>query len=319
MRIKLKKLKQKELINNFKKENSLTWAELSDVLGVKKGALLNWYYERTLLPRSVYKKIDPRGIYRKFIIQEYSEKWGKSKGGHNSKGNTKYVKAPQYSEKLAELVGIILGDGNLNLYNKNGFGTYSIRITGDANKDAEYLRVYIPHLFRDIFNVEAKIYKPKNNNGLVVLVHSRMVLEHMEKMGLKNGNKLKNQITIPKWIWSSDSYLRACTRGLIDTDGSIYELKTHWPGTYQINFENSNMTLLKDFRKALIHIGFIVSKICSNRSKIRGKKIYITRKDQIEKYYKEIGSSNPRKREILKRSQPRGVVVKFLSEKKDQA
>jgi hypothetical protein len=81
----------------------------------------------------------------------------------------------------------------------------------------------------------------------------------------------------------------------MDTDGSIYELKLHWPGLFQLTFENRNTTLLRDLRDAFIKLGFTVSKLCGNRLE-QGTKFYITRKDQIEKYLKEIGFSNMKHR-----------------------
>jgi hypothetical protein len=58
-----------------------------------------------------------------------------------------------------------------------------------------------------------------------------------------------------------------------------------------MTFENKNITLLNDTRKAFQKLGFHVSKICGKRAK-HGTKFYITRKDQIKKYLKEIGFSN---------------------------
>ena len=80
---------------------------------------------------------------------------------------------------------------------------------------------------------------------------------YWDELGLKPGNKIKSQTTIPKWIWKSDELLKACVRGLIDTDGSVYELLPHWPGLFQITFENRNITLLRDLRKAFLKLEYI--------------------------------------------------------------
>ncbi|MBI2659821.1 LAGLIDADG family homing endonuclease [Candidatus Woesearchaeota archaeon] len=121
----------------------------------------------------------------------------------------------------------------------------------------------------------------------------RLVVDFLIDTGLKPNDKIKSQVTIPDWIKENDSYLRSCIRGLIDTDGCVYEMLPHWPGLFQLNFENRNITLLRDTREALIKLGYHPSKICGKRT-INGTKFYISRKEEIKRFYKEIGSSNDR-------------------------
>ena len=208
-----------------------------------------------------------------------------------NKGNLKQITIPPKSVKLAEFVGIILGDGNIHFYKKGKkIGTYMIRIALDKIKDKDYYTNYIPLLGKNLFGLAPKYYFQGGNQALVIY-HSRKLVDFFIDMGLKPGSKKTNQTTIPLWIWEKDEWLRACIRGLLDTDGSFYEMKPHWPGLYQITLENFNITLLRDARNALIKLGFKVSKICGNRTE-HGTKFYITRKDQINKFYKEIGFSN---------------------------
>ena len=152
---------------------------------------------------------------------------------------------------------------------------------------------FVPKLCETLFNVKTRIYKHSKYNGIYVIVHGRLIIDFLIDIGLKPNDKLKSQVTIPNWIWKNDSYLKACVRGLIDTDGCVYEMLSHWPGLFQINFENRNFTLLNDTRNALIKLGYSPSKICGNRTK-NGTKFYISRKEKIKKFYKEIGSNNDR-------------------------
>ena len=213
---------------------------------------------------------------------------------NSSLGSLKNIKIPKKDEKLAEFIGILLGDGNIHCYKKGKkIGTYMVRIAGDSIKDFEYLTKHVSNLCEDLFGVKTKLYKQKGSSELMVIMHSRLIVDFLRKMGLRPGNKIDNQSTIPRWVWKNNKYLKACIRGLIDTDGSVYELKPQWPGLYQINFENRNITLLKDLREAFLKLDFKISNICGKRTK-EGTKIYLTRKDQIEKFYKEIGFSNPK-------------------------
>ncbi len=197
------------------------------------------------------------------------------------------IKLPnEPSKELAELVGVILGDGNIN---SRKAGSHQIRITSDSRLD--YLTEHVAKLSILLFNITPTFYYFKGRNVQHLIISGKSIVDFFSFMGLKPGNKIKNKTTIPRWIWTKRNYLKACVRGLIDTDGSIYELLPHWPGLFQLTFENKNETLLRDTRKAFLRLGFKVSKLCG--SKKRGStKFYITRKDQIKKYLKEIGFSN---------------------------
>lgn len=184
MRLKLLKSKQRELIQTFKIENRLTWLELATLLNVKKGALLEWHHENNLIPKEIYEKLDTDKRYTKYILEEKSDNWGKQKGGFLSTGTTKTITFPAYSVKLAELVGIILGDGNLHMLSKH---SYMLRIAGHSILDKEYLSNYVYSLCNELFNIKPKLYYSKRSNEMLILVHSKAVIEFLIKAGLSKG------------------------------------------------------------------------------------------------------------------------------------
>lgn len=206
----------------------------------------------------------------------------------------KKIKIPKFNEKLAEFIGVLLGDGNIHTYRKGKkVATYMIQIAGNSKKDKVYLENYVFDLFKDLFGFEPKFYQNKNSNCIYLIAHSLELVNFLEKMGLKSGKKIMNRLTIPKWIFQDKSFIRSCLRGLYDTDGCLYELKPHWPGLFQLNFENRNITLLRDLKRALDILGIKSSKIHGKRTK-EGHRVDITSKSMIHKFYKEIGTSNPR-------------------------
>lgn len=215
----------------------------------------------------------------------------KSLTGEVSRGNIKEIKIPEKSEKLAELIGIILGDGSIE-YAKR----YTLTIVGDSRKDREYLLNYVKPLCDSLFGVESKVSQHKTFNELFIKVHSKRLLEFLFSIGLAAGDKIKSQETIPPWVFENDPYLKACIKGLVDTDGSIYELLPHWPGFWQICFTNRNDTLLRDFREGLLKVGINCSKIYNYKDGKKTPKVYITKKTELGKFYKEIGFSNPKHR-----------------------
>tara|TARA_Y100000310_G_scaffold138289_2_gene137208 strand:- start:21714 stop:22622 length:909 start_codon:yes stop_codon:yes gene_type:complete len=295
MRLKFKKSKQKELILTFKQKKKFTWDELAAYLNVKRGALLPWYREELLLPEHIYIKLDKKRQYSKEITQKYEDNWGKSKGGKNSYGSTKTITKPKKSTKLAELIGVILGDGNLNIAKyKNKIKGYSVRIVGHSQDDRDHLINYVKPLFEKLFSLKVKNYMPKNKKALVLNIHSKELVGFLENAGLKNGNKLATQVTIPRWINENKDYLRACLRGLIDTDGCIHQMSKRDPHLLRINFKNFNQKLLYSTREGFIKLGFNPSRITNCNV------FYLSRQKEITKYLKEVGFSNEKHKKRLK-------------------
>lgn len=137
-----------------------------------------------------------------------------------------------------------------------------------------------------MFNIKSHSGKFKKQNAIYVEAHSRNLIEFLEYKGFKPGNKIKNNLTIPNWIWENNLYLKSCLRGLIDTDGSIFRMSKKDPNLIRISFVNHNATLLNDVRKAFLKLGFHPSKLINRRQ------FYISRQEEIKKYLKEIGFSN---------------------------
>lgn len=299
LKLKLQKSKQKELIHNLKGKKS--WIHLANSLGIKLHVLTDLAKERTLISENLFRRLDEHDQYTKYITEKRYNNWGQIKGGNNSTGTTKQIIFPKKDERLAELIGIILGDGNIHIFKGKKSTSYILRIAGDSNKDKEYLINYVKPLCDSLFELDSKIIKHKSANELFVNVNSKKVVEFLLSVGMCAGNKIMNQVTIPSWIYGENKLLKACIRGLVDTDGSVYELKPHWPGIWQICFTNKNQKLMNDFRNALIKLDIGCSKIYS---KIGTPKMYITKKSELRKFYKEIGFSNIKHKNKL---QPRGV------------
>lgn len=287
MRLRFEEGQQKLLLKDIKKKHSFSWKEFAKFLGISKSSLLDLSREKNLLPSRIYKKIDPQNKYKNKILEIKREGWGKIKGGLNSRGSLKQIKIPKKDERLAELIGIILGDGNILSYTKGKkIGVYHIRIAGDYNKDKEYHLNYIKPLCDNLFGITAKVHTLSTKRERFISLYSKRLVNYFKKMGLKPGNKIKNQSTIPKWVFSNKSFLQSCVRGLIDTDGSIFRMSNKDPSLLRINFKNHDMSLLRDTRNAFIRLGFNPSKIIDN------KVFYISRKEEIVRYINEIGFSN---------------------------
>ena len=68
--------------------------------------------------------------------------------------NLAVFKIPKKDERLSELVGVILGDGNVSSYNsKKGTATYQVRIAGNSIKDFNYIIFYLKPLIENLFKI----------------------------------------------------------------------------------------------------------------------------------------------------------------------
>lgn len=84
--------------------------------------------------------------------------------------------------------------------------------------------------------------------------------------------------------------MESCVRGIVDTDGSVFP-KSRNKSMPQIEVSSRIPNLRRDFRNGLIKLGFKPSN-WSNGSNSPNCGLYA--KDQVIKYYKEVGFSNPK-------------------------
>ncbi len=236
--------KRKELKQLYVKENK-TISEIGHILHISQSSAHKRLI-RLNIPVTPSKKIHYRNI-------QYPVKLHK-----------------HYSNKLAEFIGIMLGDGHIS--------HFQVTVTL-GTKENEYVQ-YVSKLMNEIFNTKSRICVRKTGHQ-VVYMGSVSAVKWLENMGLTH-NKVKYQVDVPKWILAKDTYMKNAIRGLIDTDGSVYKLKFG----VQISFCNSSQPLLETTRSMLIKLDFHPSKICNH------KQFYLTKREDLQKFFKEIGFNN---------------------------
>lgn len=261
--------------------------------------------EVNYLSEDTHKKLcNLAGVnFDSFIINKLPDNWGKVKGANSSSGNTKELIEPPESEELAELFGIILGDGHIDrIVRGKKTRCYCITIVGDFDDDKDYLEKYVSKIFYDLFGEKSKIAYSRFSNSLFLKVHGRNIVDFFINKGIKNGNKKINQQSIPNWILENREYLKRCIRGLIDTDGSIHYISKN-NRNLRISFTSYIPNLLEGVRSSLLILGLNPSKIIS------GKQIFLSRKEDISNYLKIIGFSNQKHLKRFEILQNRAPVV----------
>lgn len=153
---------------------------------------------------------------------------------------------PARSGKLAYLVGLAIGDGNLS--NPNGRAV-RLRITCD-NKYPKLKESVVKILQETMPDNKVSIVKRKQNCCDVSCYSNKW--EELLGWKAKGGSKHKQNVHIPKWIMNNKKYSIECLRGLIQTDGSIYSDR----GYLMVNFVTIIPKLAEDVMKIIEKLNF---------------------------------------------------------------
>jgi len=321
-RLNFPKGKQREFIEKVYKKSKLGTDALAKRVGVSPRTVRDWKREKhhisekainifsktfnLPLPRNKEKFISD---WRKMKLRiseaggiAYFRKYGnpgtpegRRKGGTVSlimlrkKGlvpqRKQYPLPQKYSVELAEFIGIMLGDG--------GITKEQIAITLNSEADCEYIDV-VKSLGKSLFGSEPKFRFRKNCKAIDLYYNGVQLVQYLVRLGLKIGNKVKQQVGVPPWILISRSYKIACLRGLMDTDGGVFDHKYKVGGkdySYKkICFTNYSLPLLNFVYNTLEETAFSPKLI----DKVENKKVWLYNSNEVEKYLELIGSSNQR-------------------------
>lgn len=181
------------------------------------------------------------------------------------------------SEKLAELLGIITGDGNI--YIDKSSGVYQVKICLDAKTEIDYALEFVLPLLQDVLQTLCSWYFGLKNEIFVYFNRKDATMIIKDLVDKKK---------IPSFLWDNDKLLKAYIRGLIDTDGSVFS-KTTNKSIAQIEFYQKIESLTEDVRRALLKLGINCSKCMKKKTKYC---VGIYGKTEVEKYFNMIGFSN---------------------------
>ena len=316
-RLVFPKGKQKLFIENALAKSGLTQTKLADLIKISPRTLADWKREKFTMQEESAKKLSEKlelkipdcveirasfwsvkkaaKLGAKATIKKYGaictdpekrkagwKKWWQSKGKYSFKHHNqpKQFSKPKKSVELSEFVGIMLGDG--------GITDYQISITLNKRDDKDYIE-FVAKMLEKLFRVKTG---RTVRESVVVLTLSRINLVNFcQKMGLVKGNKIKQQIDIPNWIKRTNRYSVACVRGLVDTDGGVFNHRYRSNGK-----EYCYRKLAFSSRsKPLIHsVGEILKQnLIKCRVDSKGD-IRLDDVGEVRKYFKTIGSHNPK-------------------------
>ncbi len=222
---------------------------------------------------------------------------GRRRGGINSlkthkrrRGGFKVlrrIKFPRRSEELAELLGIFMGDGHV--------GEYQSSVTTNSETDIAHA-LFVQRLIRKLFAVPVRLRFRSKVSACELVTSSKEVCRFLQEQGMSSGNKVRDGVEIPPWIQENERYAKAFVRGLFDTDGCVYldrhRYKDQVYKNVGIAFTNRTLSLLEFFKKRLEALGMRPTQ------KTRFT-VFLRREEEIRRYFKTIGTSNPKHRRRL--------------------
>ena len=167
------------------------------------------------------------------------------------------------TSELAELIGVILGDGHIEKFPR----TERLIISGNSN-NPKFITRY-SEIAQNLFSKKPHIEKTKRN-CIRISIYEKHI---SQRLNISTGNRGKLKIVTPKWILNNKKYIISYLRGLYEAEGSFC---IHKPtSTYKFFFSNKNPSLLKQ-----VYFLLKILKFHPHKSK---HAIQISKKDEVYK------------------------------------
>lgn len=309
--------RQKIFLETVQKKTGFSWKKLAQKVNIHNRTLNDWRREKYSIPLvavrklalishiKISKNVTIKEAYShtslagkkagKLVYEKYGSiggdpehrkrqwrKWWNEKGKFNlpHQFQQKDIALPKQSSLLAEFVGAFIGDG--------GMTKGQITITLNCKDDALYI-VFITRIIQKLFDIKPGLFTRTKHSVSIITISRIRAVAFLQSMGFKTGNKIKYGIDIPQWITRNRTYKIACMRGLMDTDGCIYnECHTAKGKKYcyiRLSLVSASPKLQLSVFKILEGLGFS-PKIRNNRS------VQLEKHEEIVRYFKIVGSSN---------------------------
>ncbi|MEI6304787.1 MAG: LAGLIDADG family homing endonuclease [Candidatus Taylorbacteria bacterium] len=165
---------------------------------------------------------------------------------------------------LAELIGVILGDGHLRKYPR----TDELSIFSNSTNEG-IVRRY-SGLVERIFDMKPAETIHSGKKCIRIRIYQKFLQERIQIPYSPRG---KLDIVVPDWILGDISFIVRYLRGLYEAEGSY---SVHLPtSTYKLFFSNRNMSMLSNVKILLEKLGF--------HPHLSKDKVQVSRKEEVVK------------------------------------
>jgi len=202
-------------------------------------------------------------------------------------------------QDLAELVGILLGDGSLSLKKNNPKSINRLKISFNSRDDREYI-YYVRELLKNLFKVDPILKFRKNENTADLFIFKKEIIEYLVNIaGLKLSPKW-NRALIPSKFTKNKLNLLVL-RGYFDTDGSLVITNNNGTIYPRLEMKICPSPMQEQFIKILKEYDFKFGSYSIGKGEVR---IQLNGKAQLEKWSKLVGFSNQKHLEKAKKFVP---------------
>lgn len=191
------------------------------------------------------------------------------------------IRTPARSKRLAEFIGIMLGDG--------GMSKYQLTVSLNRITDADYSR-FVIGLMKELFGATVSVSETRRALVRTMYVSSIRAVAFCQRNGLTVGDKIRNGAAPPSWITASLSYSAVCLRGMVDTDGSFFAERHVIRGRMyeyrRMHFVSASSKLRLFAFETLSRLGF--------HPRLRNRHVTLEKPDEVVRYLRVVGTSNPK-------------------------
>lgn len=204
------------------------------------------------------------------------------------KQRKKIQKSINNSADLAELLGILMGDGHL--------GEYQVSVVTNSETDMRHA-LFVKELLEKTFDFSVSLKKRPKVKAVVILLSSKSASLFLAKKGMPMGNKIHCKMQVPGWIKGNTNYSKAFIRGLFDTDGCVFLDRHKNPKLKKIysyigwTITSNAVTFITDVEELMRTLGFKVTYRPTQNA------VFLRRQEEVHKYFKTVGTHNPKHRQ----------------------
>ena len=149
------------------------------------------------------------------------------------------------NEDLAELIGVILGDGHIYKFPR----TEELSIFSNSNNPG-FIKRY-SNLVHKIFNHKPAITNHGGKNCIRIRIYQKNIAS---RLNIPYSPRKLLHIKIPIWILKKNKFIVKYLRGLYEAEGCYC---IHKPtSTYKVFFSNANISILNNVFQLVKKLGF---------------------------------------------------------------
>jgi hypothetical protein len=190
--------------------------------------------------------------------------------------------------RLAELVGIILGDGSINVYPSVSYSTfYRLKISFHS-EETDYIR-YVRTLVEDVLHVQPQLAFRKNERTAELLIFQKSVVEQLLLLGLRTSPKWERAI-VPGRFMTPDLG-RYILKGYLDTDGSVVLANNNGTSYPRLEMKISPSPMQQQLLVLIGRLNIVHGVYQIGKGKVR---VQMNGVKNLKQWMRLVGTSNPK-------------------------